>query len=430
MNKALPLNATNTEPSSRMTDFCEKTILCLTGIFIFLNPFPHTTSIKEICFYLSAAMVLTMILTRSRHFSFTSPLSLSFVLYFLWSLASVFWSVDPGDSLHDVRAYLLELLFIYYLLVNFFNTEKRMMILIWIIVISTATAAIAGIIYYYLMLNQPLSARLVILEGGSINARATLNLVAVILALFCLTRAKQWSYRIISLACLSATTAALVLSYSRAALLGLVLTGAGLLIWEWRNRKKFFYVLISVIITFIVIMTYFYGSSKQLKRLQPDKLINNPRLVIYSVCLEIAREKPLTGIGFGMDAFKKQLWQKYSPKVPDIDKKWRLKKSAPSPHNFFLDILIRLGLIGTGIFVFIIVKTFQMGRAVATSGQPALRRWGAYLLASFTAMLIAGLFGPILDGPNGYNLYIVLAMITIAFNWSRQGDPARDYGKH
>ena len=50
----------------------------LMGIYLFFNPFSHTTAIKEICFYLSVFIVLILICFKKIHFSFKSPLTLPF----------------------------------------------------------------------------------------------------------------------------------------------------------------------------------------------------------------------------------------------------------------------------------------------------------------------------------------------------------------
>jgi len=45
-------------------------VFCLMGIFIFFNPFPHTTSIQEISFYLAVFLVVLSIITQKMPFSF------------------------------------------------------------------------------------------------------------------------------------------------------------------------------------------------------------------------------------------------------------------------------------------------------------------------------------------------------------------------
>ena len=59
-------------------DLMIKSIPLLMGIYIFFNPFPHTTAIKEICYYLSVFMIVILILSKRIDFTFKTPLLLPF----------------------------------------------------------------------------------------------------------------------------------------------------------------------------------------------------------------------------------------------------------------------------------------------------------------------------------------------------------------
>ncbi len=69
-------------------------IPALMGLFIFLNPFPHTTAIKEICFYSSVVMILILACFRKLDFSFRSPLTIPFLLFALWAFIGLFFALD------------------------------------------------------------------------------------------------------------------------------------------------------------------------------------------------------------------------------------------------------------------------------------------------------------------------------------------------
>ncbi|MCF8128622.1 MAG: hypothetical protein K9N10_08910, partial [Deltaproteobacteria bacterium] len=56
-----------------LSQVLDLSVFLLTGIFLFLNPFPHVTSLKEIAFYLSVALVIVGMVTRKLDFSFKTP---------------------------------------------------------------------------------------------------------------------------------------------------------------------------------------------------------------------------------------------------------------------------------------------------------------------------------------------------------------------
>ena len=144
----------DTSPQFREQNTKEKifTILTLSvpvlmGIFIFFNPFPHTTAIKEICFYSSFFIVLVLIYFKKIDFSFKSPLTLPFVLFTAWVFIGLFFALDKENSIHNFRAHLLNYLVLYYILINFFNSRKRLHGLSWIMIISATIFSIGGIYY-------------------------------------------------------------------------------------------------------------------------------------------------------------------------------------------------------------------------------------------------------------------------------------------
>lgn len=412
MNSA-QLRTKNVGAYDRITAYLERVLVFLVGTFIFFNPFPHTTSVKEICLYLSVAVVLTMILLGKEKISFESPLTLPFTLYALWSFASIFWAIDKENSLHDFRAHLLKMLFIYYMVINFFDSKKRIAAVAWIIIISTAIFAIKGKINYYVLGGNSLSARLIPVDGAPINSSAIINLFAVFLSVFYLTRKNKWFIQIILCICLAGTFMGVILSYSRAALLGLGAAAVVLFFLSTRDRKR----LIAILILIIAVPAILYSTSGQTRRLRPERLMNDFRLAIYYTTIEIAKDYPIAGVGFGMEIFEERLWKEYNPKVPT---KWQRKDPASSPHSFFFSILIRLGIVGIIIFCFLIFRAFLMSRVLLGCERRTIRVWGSYLLASFVGMLIAGLFGSILHGAAAYNFYIVLGMMTVLWRLAGQ----------
>lgn len=100
----------------RVFELLKQSIPILMGIFLFFNPFPHTTTIKEICFYLSAFIVLLLLVFKKVDFSFKTPLAIPFALFVLWSFTGLFFALNKPNSIHDFYAHLLEYLAFYYIL--------------------------------------------------------------------------------------------------------------------------------------------------------------------------------------------------------------------------------------------------------------------------------------------------------------------------
>lgn len=125
-------------PVRKNVYYLEGSVLLLSGIFVFLNPIPHTTAIKEICFYLIILLVVPLLLLKKIQFRFDSPFTVPLALFILWSAASVLWAVDRPNTLHDIYAHLLKQAVIYFVVINLFNTEKKLALLAWIVILSVS----------------------------------------------------------------------------------------------------------------------------------------------------------------------------------------------------------------------------------------------------------------------------------------------------
>ena len=355
--------------------FLNQTVFVLAGGLIFFNPFPHTTAIKEISFYLVIAIVIFLIASKKSGFSLQSPLTVPFALFVLWAGASTLWAVDVPNTIHDVYAHLIKCIAMYYVLINYYNSEKRLTILTWLIIISTAIFAIKGMANYYIIMDISLKERLIHSTGAPVNSSAILNLFCTFLSLFFLTREKRWLVRIFLVICFAGTFTATLLSYSRAALIALFISAVVLFLSNKEHKKRILPLL--VILSLVAGGVYLY--SPHLKLLRPEALCKDPRIGIYYTCLEIFKDHPLAGVGFGGETFEKHMWNEYNSRIPE---QLQSTDAASSPHGFVFDIMVRLGLVGLVLFGVIIIRVLQLNRVVLNCQDPSIREWGPYLLAS------------------------------------------------
>ena len=78
------------------------------GIYLFANPLP-LSAVSEFCFYLSLLILIILIAFKKTVFTLRSPLTLPFILFFLWAVFGLFFTLDFKNTLHDLRGHLLEL---------------------------------------------------------------------------------------------------------------------------------------------------------------------------------------------------------------------------------------------------------------------------------------------------------------------------------
>jgi O-antigen ligase len=377
------------------------------GIFLFFNPIPYATSIQEISFYLSAAIVLCLVCFKKAEFSFRSPLSLPFALFVIWSFLGLFPALNKMGSISDFYAHLLKYLIYYFILINFIKSRKQMITLTWIVMISTALFYIGVLFYYYVIFGAPHSQRLgLFMVELQTNLMGVVCLFAVVLALHHLSLKPELPARIISAFCLFWCTLAVLMTQTRSALLGMILASLVL----FAKYKK-------VIVSLLVIFALLIALTPLKNRFSVETVLKNERIGINLASLELIKDYPLFGIGFSMETYQDRNFMKtYYDRVP-LDKLETPSREVhiyQTPNNILFDVAIRTGVIGFGLFCFIIFRFVRMGWTLIRQGRdPFIRSWGLCLMAAFVGYFTQGMFEPTLHGSSAIVLYTILGMTTI-----------------
>jgi len=382
------------------------------GIYLFFNPFPHTTAIKEFCFYLSLLALVALIIFKKTNFSLRSPLTPSFFIFFLWGIFGLFFALDFNNSLHDLRAHLLKYYIIFYLLINYFNSQKKLEILSWIVISSATLFSIGAIIYFYFILGNPFSVRL----GVTFSEISTDYIGFVLIFALTLTLNKLLNNKSIiikSLLFLNAFVQCLttLLTQSKGSLIALLIT---IIILSYLNKKILIFLVILLLLA--VIIPGFKG------RINPKEIFQNERIQINALTMEVIKSYPITGIGFGMQIYGNQNLidlEKFNRKLPPEYRQQGV--IIGSPHNTIIDIALRTGIIGFFLFLSIIVKAvWMLWKAGKSAKSEYYKSWIICLFASFLSFFIPALFADTTFGPQAIVFYTILAMITILWDINEQ----------
>ena len=428
-------------------------VLCLLGIFIFFNPFPHTTSIQEISFYLSVILIILGIVFGKIPFSFKSPLSMPLALFTLWAGLGLFFALDLENSLHDFYAHLLKYLMLYFMLINIFSTKKRLEWLSWIIIISAAVFCVGALGYEYLILGKnEYSTRFgVRFVQNPTNLLGVITLFGAILSTHHLTeKGRSWWYHALLVFCLLALLGVTVLTESRSNFVALGIVAVILLL----KYKK-------VLLAFAIVLMLFVFLSPIKDRfiLSENSNVSDKgsllhRISIGYISFEIIKDYPVFGTGFGIKTFqnrkaidpkaynarlpKNLRLDEWGPKVVNMKahEERALKDSTKGghspegfdiveylfkrPHNMFLNIGVRMGLVGLALFLYLLFAAGKMCWETMRHGKdPFLRGWGQCVMAAFAMFLVKGSLDPIFTHLTEVALFTIFAMITIVWNLNR-----------
>ena len=388
----------------KIYDFLNQLVLVLIGTFIFFNPFPHTTAIKEISYYFSLIIVLLLVVLKKNEFSFRTPLTPPFGLFVLWAFLSIFWALNVKNSIHDFYSHLIRYIIFYFILINFINSKRRLVFLSWVVIISSTVFSIGGLFYYYIKLGNPLSNRFAIgFQHIPTNFVGFVTLFAIIL-IFHHFITDNHAYRRAFLAiCFFALAFATLLTQTRSSLIGLFLAGSLMLMNKKRNMFIFALILLIVIV-----------ATPLDKRFSFEKILHNERIPNYYITYEIIKRYPIIGIGFGMETYGTDLDLKaYENKLPPEI------KSIPAPilndpHNMLCSIAVRLGLVGLALFLYIIFVFGKMCVKCIKGGKDAfIKSWGRCIGSAFVGFFIIGIFEPSFSHLQETVFFTILSMITI-----------------
>ena len=386
----------------RFVVFLQRAVPVLMLIFLFLIPFAQDTSIKEICFYSSLISVLFLSLSRQLDFSFKTPLTAGFILFVIWALIGWPFALNKPNTIHDIHSHLLEYLAIYYILVNLFSSRQKLSTLVWVMIASGMVYSIWYIPYFYLYLGHNLSERLVLFPY-----RGYIYVVAFLLSIQMFLVQKRWLIRIIPLICIFSTMAAIILSQTRSDLLGAIV---GLLVYSLKSKKM-------IVLAVLVVTAGMAFSPVLMKRFALEKILHSDRISTSLINLELIKDYPVFGIGFGMQTYGYKEYidlESYNDNIPE---KYRLKDIRGilgSPHNFLADTAVRTGIVGLCLFLYIMFCCVRMGyRLIRKSEEDFFRDWGICFTACFAGFFAQAMFGDAAFSLQAMVFYTILAMMTI-----------------
>lgn len=385
-------------------------IVVLIGMYIFFNPFPHTTAIKEIAFYLSVFFILLLAGTGENPLSFKTPLTRPYVLFFLWAAFGVLFALNKPNTINDLYAHLIKYYILFYLVIHCYRTRNLFLILLWIVVVSTALFSAGGLLLFYIGTGNEISARLSFIDMSS-NYLPFATVTALLLSLHLMQEVRGTFDKGLAALCALSLLAATILTQTRSAYLALILSSIILF------RKK--WILSVAVILAVVLSAYAIPGAKD--RMFSKEMFFTDRITTPLITWEIIKDHAVTGIGFGMETYAdRSLLNHYSVKLPDHIRKYRSEYPAESPHNFFMDVAVRTGLVGFVLFLGILLVFAKMYYEIwRYSHDEFLKEWGLCVLAGMISFLIQGLFADGAFGPQAIVFYLLLAMMTILWKTSK-----------
>ena len=384
--------------------------------FIFLYPIALTTAGMEIAFYGSAGIILILYITKSVNIDFYTPLLYPLIILGIWILIGVFFALDKPYSLHDFFVHYVKHILLLVIAMNLIDSPKKIYTFAWVTVTSAGLFCIGVLINEYIVLKISPTQRF----GLSLVETPTNHLgIFTIFAMVFISRLfldeKRPRVRLLLVVLAIPNLLVTFLTQSRSNIIALF---AVIVILFHRNRQ--FQIALLVLIAIVVF------SSPLKNRLHVDGAIRH-RISLYHISKEIIKDYPITGIGFGIDMMGNEQLIDQDLYNQRVDEKYRLKGDLYLwPHNMFLSMAVRTGLVGLVLYISLwAVCFFMLFRLVRVGQTPFIRQWSLYVLAALAMFFVKGNLDPIFSVIPETILFLLFSLTSVLWkmNGSRLNHP-------
>lgn len=356
-------------------------------INIALNPFPHITSIREVSYY-SAAALLIFYFYKYRDWSvLKTPLTLPVALFTVWSFVGLPWALDVDASIHDILFHLVKYIVLFLLLTIFFNSRAKINLLFWTIIVSVVISGFHDMYFFYVVGKNSFLTRMCIdrhqLPVGPMGFMA---LFAITLVVYLFRISKELKDKCALVACFGGLSLILFATQMRSIMIALPFV---ILALFWDNKKLLFAMI-------LIVISCLFLFSTQLRSFKND-ISETDRLSINYMSLLMIKEHPITGIGFSMETPGNNKLVDHEKLLAQVPTKFKYEAvEYTSPHNMWLGLAVRLGLVGLSLFAFIV---FVAGRicikGIRQHKNRLLRLTGQLCLSLLILFSIYGLFNEV-----------------------------------
>lgn len=326
------------------------------------------------------------------------PLFILFVLFFLIMILSLFVSLDRGGTLEVIKMYLRYLIIVAIMVKVIDNVDKLNFVIGLFVVCGLGMAMNTIVNYFFSGFTFLGSIRGSAIESGIFadpNDLALFLNVILVLLFYYFFRGKR---KIIFLSSILIVISAIILTYSRGGLLGMLTVFVGLVIFRKSERKKLVLLGIVFALIFIPFVTEEYKERMSTitteARVDPETGEYPGRMQAWVNLIPVGFRRPLLGVGAGNSVYL----------AGEHTQSWHLA------HNSFLQAFLDLGLLGFAIFSTLFVLPFRQYQKLKKNHTEEVKHHidrYQFLLISLTAFGVTAFFLP--------QAYSVILPFLIAF---------------
>ncbi len=307
------------------------------------------------------------------------------VVYLAWTMLTTGLALVPDAAIGPFKKFGKAILMIILTLIMM-RSEKRFLALIWIIVLSIGFYSTKGGIFTLMTGGQfrvwgpPGS----LITGN--NELAVATLMVLPLMRYLALRTEIWWIRWGLNAAALLSLISVVGSYSRGAFLAMA---ALAIVWWWKSRRRITFALVAVVVAIAVmplIPSKWYDRMQSIENYEQDGSARG-RLEMWTFAVNVAKDRPITGGGFGVFRGREKIYEKY---YPDATRRRNV-------HSVYFEVLGTQGFVGLIIFLALGIATLRTCTWIQKKSRdrPDLSKeyqFGVMLKLSLVAYAVGGAF--------------------------------------
>jgi O-antigen ligase len=300
------------------------------------------------------------------------PISIAIFIYLAWILITSFTSTMPLVSFKFLASRLWFIIVFYFLATQLFIKYKNMVRYIWLYTISL----IPVIIYFIIRLsgegitNQRAAVWVVepFYNDHTAYGAALAMIFCSLIGLYILRKNASNSIKFFYALTIITTTIAILLSYTRAAWLSMIVTSGLLIALLLKIKLKYIFTIAGIVIACIIMYSSEIfmaleknkqdSSNSLSKHLQSMTNVrsddsNRERINRWNSAIRMFNDKPVFGFGPGTYAFKYAPYQRFKDKTMISTN----RGDVGNAHSEYIGPLAESGLLGTLSFIAVVIAT-------------------------------------------------------------------------
>lgn len=299
--------------------------------------------IKWFALYLPLIFWLAKMSIERKRSWVRTPIDLPLLLYTGLVLASLVYSIDRENTVAGIRGAYLKYAVVYLVVLHNFQTVEKLERLAFAFAVSFLSMAGAGV-YNFAAGDRNVAGGLAALGNRHHNVIGLIMGGTFPFLLLTYRREAPWIRKGLSLGVILFGLFAVFLTLSRGTWVGVLVT---FLIWGIYQNWK----LVLALTALFLLSIFSFGPdsvAQRAERLESQIDTASGRTPIWEVAVDLIKERPLLGYGYGPGIFEK-LYEKERASHPGAEAR------APHEHNLFFSLLIQNGVVGLFLYLWVFV---------------------------------------------------------------------------